>query len=85
VLFHDYIENLALITQLPFQSKLEKFQIFQVIAVPDNVAYQFWQDISYAQQLLLIFSCTTWARWHLSLQNLPNTWPFACRNCLWIY
>ena len=58
-LFRDYIENPALITELPLQSKPGKRRIFQVIVVPDAVAYQFWKDISYVHQFFYIFSCTT--------------------------
>jgi len=59
VLFRDYIENPALITQLPYQSKLGKCRIFPISAVSDTVAYQFWKGIIYVQWFLLIFSCTT--------------------------
>jgi len=41
------IENAALITQLPFQSKLGKCRVFPVI-----VAYQFGKDISYVEPFL---------------------------------
>jgi len=35
------MENPALITQLPFESKLRKYRILPVIMVSDTVVYQF--------------------------------------------
>jgi len=78
--FVKHIENLALMMQLQFQSKLGKCQVFPLIVVADTAAYQFRKDVGYVQQLL--FQSHDLSKALLIFENMSNKWPVACRRCL---
>jgi len=71
---------LIIVSDMGVQFQILKFGIFN--RSTRYAAYQFWKDISYDQQLLWMFSCTAWGSRRLTLQNLSERCPFACRSCL---